>query len=59
ELTRDQRFVCSFRQSRLITFAATTPDAVFLAHARRLCGVYTRDDPRATARSSARPRQSA
>ncbi|NUP62068.1 MAG: hypothetical protein HOW71_07805 [Nonomuraea sp.] len=59
ELTRDQRFVCSFRQSRLITFAATTPDAVILAHARRLCGVYTRDDPRATARSSARPRQSA
>ncbi|SDL40026.1 hypothetical protein [Nonomuraea jiangxiensis] len=45
QLTRDQRLVCSLRRGELIKFAATTPDAVILAHARRLCGIYTRNDP--------------
>ncbi|NUW36008.1 hypothetical protein HTZ77_32000 [Nonomuraea sp. SMC257] len=54
DLTRDQRFVCSFRQGDLIRFAAATPDAVILAHARRLCGVYTRNDPQEVARLQAR-----
>ncbi|WP_049562061.1 hypothetical protein [Nonomuraea sp. SBT364] len=53
ELTRDQRFVCSFRQGKLIEFPDSTPDAVILAHARRLCGVYTRDDPQEVARLQA------
>ncbi|MDR8411717.1 hypothetical protein MTP10_23650 [Nonomuraea sp. 3-1Str] len=53
ELTRDQRFVCSLRQADLIKFAAATPDAVILAHARRLCGVYTRNDPQEVARLQA------
>ncbi|PZG13889.1 hypothetical protein [Nonomuraea aridisoli] len=52
-LTRDQRFVCSFRNAGLVGFAATTPDSVILAHARRLCGVYTRDDPQEVARLQA------
>ncbi|QFY09112.1 hypothetical protein GBF35_22750 [Nonomuraea phyllanthi] len=50
ELTRDQRLVCSLRQANVIAFAATTPDSVILAHARRLCGVYTRNDPEEVAR---------
>lgn len=50
ELTSDQRFVCSFRRAGLVAFADTTPDAVILAHGRRLCGVYTRDDPQEVAR---------
>ncbi|SDL44140.1 hypothetical protein SAMN05421874_121118 [Nonomuraea maritima] len=50
ELTSDQRFVCSYRQAGLVTFADTTPDAVILAHGRRLCGVYTRNDPQEVAR---------
>ncbi|WP_433367354.1 hypothetical protein [Streptosporangium sp. CA-115845] len=49
ELTRDQRFVCSLRQANLIKFGATTPDAVILARARWLCGIYTRNDPQEVA----------
>ncbi|MER6827354.1 hypothetical protein ABT352_15330 [Streptosporangium sp. NPDC000563] len=50
DLTRDQRFVCSFRQGNLVKFAATAPDAVLLDYARWLCGIYTRNDPREVAR---------
>ncbi|MGV9779313.1 hypothetical protein [Streptosporangium sp. NPDC003464] len=50
KLTRDQRLVCSLRQGNVIKLAATTPDAVILAHARWLCGIYTRNDPQEVAR---------
>ncbi|RVX42357.1 hypothetical protein EDD27_4981 [Nonomuraea polychroma] len=44
-LSPEQKFVCGIRQNRMFSFAATTPDQVLLAHGRRLCGVYTRNDP--------------
>ncbi|NUW43362.1 DMT family transporter [Nonomuraea rhodomycinica] len=43
-------FICAVRQQNVLTFAATTPDQVLLAHGRRLCAVYTRKDPRELAR---------
>ncbi|MEV0235553.1 hypothetical protein [Nonomuraea sp. NPDC050786] len=43
-------YVCAVRTSRLLGFAATTPDQVLLAHGRRLCAVYTRNDPEELAR---------
>ncbi|GII88522.1 hypothetical protein Ssi03_65120 [Sphaerisporangium siamense] len=49
QLTRDQRLVCSLRQSNVIKLAATTSDAMILTHARWLCGIYTRNDPREVA----------
>ncbi|GII63223.1 hypothetical protein Skr01_33080 [Sphaerisporangium krabiense] len=49
ELPRDQRLVCSLRQANVIKLAATTSDAMVLAHARWLCGIYTRNDPREVA----------
>ncbi|MEW9527425.1 hypothetical protein [Microbispora sp. NPDC049125] len=49
-LTRDQRLVCSLRQANVIKLAAATPDDMVLAHARWLCGVYTRNDPQEVAR---------
>ncbi len=49
QLTRDQRLVCSLRQSEVIRLAAGTPDSMILTHARWLCGVYTRNDPREVA----------
>jgi hypothetical protein len=46
--------VCSLRQGDLIKFAAaTTPDAVVLARAHWLCGIYTRNDPQEVARLQA------
>ncbi|MFC5834588.1 hypothetical protein [Nonomuraea insulae] len=50
-VTGPRAFVCGVRENELLTFADTTPDQVLLAHGRRLCGVYTRDDPRELARS--------
>ncbi|MFI6907813.1 hypothetical protein ACIBKY_41575 [Nonomuraea sp. NPDC050394] len=50
ELTRDQRIVCSLRQGNLIKVGATASDAGVLAYARRLCGIYTRNDPEEVAR---------
>ncbi|MEV4363674.1 hypothetical protein [Nonomuraea sp. NPDC049625] len=46
--TGERAFVCAVRAGR--TFAATTPDQVLLAHGRRLCDAYTRDDRRELAR---------
>ncbi|MEV0588819.1 hypothetical protein [Nonomuraea sp. NPDC050310] len=46
ELTADQKLVCALRQANLIKFPATTPDAEAVAHARWLCGLYTRNDAR-------------
>ncbi|WP_067171402.1 hypothetical protein [Microtetraspora niveoalba] len=50
KLTRDQRLVCSLRRGNVIKLAAATPDAMVLAHARWLCGIYTRNDPQEVAR---------
>lgn len=50
-LTAEQTFVCGIRQNTRFKFAATTPDQVLLAHGRRLCGVYTRNDPAELARA--------
>jgi hypothetical protein len=50
-LTAEQTFVCGIRQNTQFKFAATTPDQVLLAHGRRLCGVYTRNDPAELARA--------
>ncbi|MEV4111205.1 hypothetical protein [Nonomuraea sp. NPDC049695] len=46
ELAGPRAFVCAVRDSRLLDLAATTPDQVLLAHGRRLCAVYTRNDPK-------------
>ncbi|MET7333571.1 hypothetical protein [Nonomuraea sp. NPDC005650] len=48
--TGPRAFICAVRQQRTLTFAATTPDQVLLAHGRRLCAAYTRRDPRELAR---------
>ncbi|MFC4111297.1 hypothetical protein [Nonomuraea zeae] len=49
-----ETFVCAMRGGQgngvLPELAATTPDHVVLAHGRRLCGVYTRNDPAELAR---------
>ncbi|MDF5754810.1 hypothetical protein [Spongiactinospora sp. TRM90649] len=52
-LTRDQRIVCSLRKGDQFKFTANTPDAGILSYARRLCGVYTRNDPAEVARLQA------
>ena len=39
-----------YASGRRFAFAATTPDQVLLDHGRRLCGAYTRNDPRELAR---------
>ncbi|MFI6793041.1 hypothetical protein ACIBG4_37495 [Nonomuraea sp. NPDC050383] len=44
--TGSRAFICAVRQQNALTFAATTPDQVLLAHGRRLCATYTRNDPR-------------
>ncbi|MEV0590517.1 hypothetical protein [Nonomuraea cavernae] len=49
-LTGPRAFICAIRQQKALTFAATTPDQVLLGHGRRLCGAYTRNDPRELAR---------
>ncbi|MFF4621954.1 hypothetical protein [Nonomuraea jabiensis] len=48
--TGERAFVCAVRTGRTFAFAATTPDQVLLAHGRRMCDAYTRDDRRALAR---------
>ncbi|MBB5779089.1 hypothetical protein [Nonomuraea jabiensis] len=48
--TGERAFVCAVRTGRTFAFAATTPDQVLLAHGRRLCDAYTRDDRRELAR---------
>ncbi|AQZ60836.1 unnamed protein product [[Actinomadura] parvosata subsp. kistnae] len=54
KLTPEQRFVCDLRRHSTFRNAATTPDQVLLAHGRRLCGVYTRNDAQELARMKAR-----
>lgn len=49
-LTGPRAFICAVRQRQTLAFAATTPDQVLLDHGRRLCGAYTRNDPRELAR---------
>ncbi|MEV4171252.1 hypothetical protein [Nonomuraea sp. NPDC049709] len=49
-LTGSRAFICAVRRQKALTFAATTPDQVLLGHGRRLCGAYTRNDPRELAR---------
>ncbi|GGO71561.1 hypothetical protein [Nonomuraea cavernae] len=49
-ITGPRAFICAVRRQQALTFAATTPDQVLLGHGRRLCGAYTRDDPRELAR---------
>ncbi|MBB5082008.1 hypothetical protein [Nonomuraea endophytica] len=53
ELTRDQRIVCSLRQGSLIKFGPAASDAGVLTYARRLCDIYTRNDPQEVARLKA------
>ncbi|MFI9552883.1 hypothetical protein [Nonomuraea endophytica] len=53
ELTRDQRVVCSLRQGNVIKVGAATSDAGVLTYARRLCDIYTRNDPQEVARLKA------
>ncbi|MFI7442861.1 hypothetical protein [Nonomuraea indica] len=48
--TGSQAFICAVRRQNALTFDATTPDQVLLAYGRRLCAVYTRNDPRELAR---------
>ncbi|MEV0199393.1 DMT family transporter [Nonomuraea sp. NPDC050691] len=48
--TGSRAFICAVRRQNALAFAATTPDQVLLAHGRRLCAVYTRNDPRELAR---------
>ncbi|MDA0635470.1 hypothetical protein OUY22_18785 [Nonomuraea sp. MCN248] len=46
-LTPEEAYVCRIREgSTPLKFSDTTPDQVILAQGRRLCGVYTRNDPR-------------
>ncbi|MEV4109083.1 hypothetical protein [Nonomuraea sp. NPDC049695] len=51
--TGTRAFICSVRENRALAFADTTPDQVLLAHGRRLCGAYTRNDPAELARIKA------
>lgn len=48
--TGERTFVCVVRLSRALPFSDTTPDRVLIAHGHRLCGIYTRNDPRELAR---------
>ncbi|MEV0151327.1 MULTISPECIES: DMT family transporter [unclassified Nonomuraea] len=48
--TGSRAFICAVRRQNALTFSATTPDQVLLAHGRRLCAVYTRNDARELAR---------
>ncbi|WP_433346463.1 hypothetical protein ACQP25_27230 [Microtetraspora malaysiensis] len=43
-------FVCQVRQSRVFKVAPETPDRFVVDYGRRLCDVYTRDDPAELAR---------
>ncbi|MEV1005334.1 hypothetical protein [Nonomuraea sp. NPDC050202] len=48
--TGPRAFICAVREQKALAFADTTPDQVLLGHGRRLCGAYTRNDPRELAR---------
>ncbi|WP_143590262.1 hypothetical protein [Thermoactinospora rubra] len=50
-LTGPRAFICAARSNRMLP--DTTPDQVLLAHGRRWCAVYTRNDPRELARVQA------
>jgi len=43
-------FICNVRRGGTLKLPDTTPDLALLAYGRRLCDVYTRDDPRELAR---------
>ncbi|MFB9720635.1 hypothetical protein [Planobispora longispora] len=43
-------FVCEVRESTALPGARDAPDLALVAYGRRLCGVYTRDDPAEIAR---------
>jgi hypothetical protein len=49
-MTGEMAFVCEARTSTASLFSPSTPDLALLAYGRRLCGVYTRDDPGEVAR---------
>ncbi|MFF4778728.1 hypothetical protein ACFY05_38480 [Microtetraspora fusca] len=46
----EMAFVCQVRQSRVLKVAPETPDRFVVDYGRRLCDVYTRDDPAELAR---------
>ncbi|MFG1946666.1 hypothetical protein [Nonomuraea sp. NPDC048826] len=52
-LAGERAFICQVRTRQALDFPAGTPDQVLLAHGRRLCGVYTRNDPRELAQVEA------
>jgi molybdopterin-guanine dinucleotide biosynthesis protein A len=49
-LTGERAFICEVRTSDALPYHANMPDHLLVAYGRRLCGAYTRDDPRETAR---------
>ncbi|MER5418232.1 hypothetical protein [Streptosporangium roseum] len=49
-MTGETAFVCEVRGSDGSPFSQSTPDLALVAYGHRLCGVYTRNDPREIAR---------
>ncbi|MEV4242109.1 hypothetical protein AB0J63_01740 [Streptosporangium canum] len=49
-MTGETAFVCEVRGSDGSPFSQSTPDLALVAYGHRLCGVYTRNDPREVAR---------
>lgn len=49
-MTGETAFVCEARRSDGAPFSQNTPDLALVAYGHRLCGVYTRNDPREIAR---------
>ncbi|WP_327109287.1 hypothetical protein [Nonomuraea glycinis] len=45
-MTSERAFVCEVRTSGKPSFAQGMPDGLLIVHGHRLCGVYTRADPR-------------
>ncbi|MFF3444137.1 hypothetical protein [Streptosporangium sp. NPDC002721] len=49
-MTGERAFVCAVRTSGVLPSARSTPDLALVEYGRRLCGVYTRNDPEEIAR---------
>ncbi|WP_336212279.1 hypothetical protein [Nonomuraea sp. LPB2021202275-12-8] len=49
-ITGERKFVCEVRTSDKPAFARGMPDGLLTVYGHRLCGVYTRSDPRELAR---------
>ncbi|MFD8531444.1 hypothetical protein ACFV0L_28895 [Streptosporangium canum] len=49
-MTGEMAFVCEVRGADGSSFMQSTPDLALVAYGHRLCGVYTRNDPREIAR---------